>query len=166
MSMRHKNISDEEIHSRINGIVVDSQGLKGTELVTKLVVQLANEEKGIDSGRILDILDDMERKGDLVIVRYVLASLNLDNIEVDFIIHLEKWDDHKQYERVGIEEEVTEKILGLDIPKSIIPVRDGRNIAVLVESAVTNFNLKQRGINSAKEFEKRVYDFIKNQNEE
>lgn len=76
MSMRHKNISDEEIHSRINGIVVDSQGLKGTELVTKLVVQLANEEKGIDSGRILDILDDMERKGDLVIVRYVLASLN------------------------------------------------------------------------------------------
>jgi serine kinase of HPr protein (carbohydrate metabolism regulator) len=89
-----------------------------------------------------------------------------DNIEVDFIIHLEKWDDHKQYERVGIEDDITEKILGLDIPKLIIPVRDGRNIAVLVESAVTNFNLKQRGINSAKEFEKRVYDFIKNQNEE
>ena len=40
------------------------------------------------------------------------------------------------------------------------------NIAVLVESAVTNFNLKQRGINSAKEFEQRVYDYIKNQNEE
>lgn len=104
--------------------------------------------------------------GIIDVARMFGASSHLDNIEVDFIIHLEKWDDHKQYERVGIEEEITEKILGLDIPKSIIPVRDGRNIAVLVESAVTNFNLKQRGINSAKEFEQRVYDFIKNQNEE
>ena len=94
------------------------------------------------------------------------ASSSLDNSEIDFIIHLEKWDDQKQYERVGIEEEVLENILGLEIPKTTIPVRDGRNIAVLVESAVTNFNLKLRGINSAKEFEQRVYDFIKNQNEE
>ena len=109
---------------------------------------------------------EMRGIGIIDVARMFGASSHLDNIEVDFIIHLEKWDDHKQYERVGIEEEVTEKILGLDIPKSIIPVRDGRNIAVLVESAVTNFNLKQRGINSAKEFEQRVYDFIKNQNEE
>ena len=94
------------------------------------------------------------------------ASSSLDNSEIDVIIHLEKWDDQKQYERVGIEEEVLANILGLDIPKTTIPVRDGRNIAVLVESAVTNFNLKLRGINSAKEFEQRVYDFIKNQNEE
>lgn len=94
------------------------------------------------------------------------ASSSLDNSEIDVIIHLEKWDDQKQYERVGIEEEVLENILGLEIPKTTIPVRDGRNIAVLVESAVTNFNLKLRGINSAKEFEQRVYDFIKNQNEE
>ena len=94
------------------------------------------------------------------------ASSSLDNSEIDVIIHLEKWDDQKQYERVGIEEEVLESILGLEIPKTTIPVRDGRNIAVLVESAVTNFNLKLRGINSAKEFEQRVYDFIKNQNEE
>jgi HPr kinase/phosphorylase len=94
------------------------------------------------------------------------ASSSLDNSEIDVIIHLEKWDDQKQYERVGIEEEVHENILGLEIPKTTIPVRDGRNIAVLVESAVTNFNLKLRGINSAKEFEQRVYDFIKNQNEE
>ena len=94
------------------------------------------------------------------------ASSSLDNSEIDVIIYLEKWDDQKQYERVGIEEDEKENILGLAISKTTIPVRDGRNIAVLVESAVTNFNLKLRGINSAKEFEQRVYDFIKTQNKE
>ena len=94
------------------------------------------------------------------------ASSSLDSSEINVIIHLEKWDDQKQYERVGIEDDVHEKILDVDIPKTTIPVRDGRNIAVLVESAVTNFNLKLRGINSAKEFEQRVYDFIKNSNKE
>ena len=59
-----------------------------------------------------------------------------------------------------------ENILELNIPKVVIPVREGRNIAVLVESAVSNFNLKLLGFNSAKEFEQRVYDFIKKQNEE
>lgn len=94
------------------------------------------------------------------------ASSILARNEVDMIVHLEKWDDHKEYARVGIETEVFENILELNVPKMVIPVREGRNIAVLIESAVSNFNLKLMGFNSAKEFEKKVYDFIQKQNKE
>ncbi len=94
------------------------------------------------------------------------ASALMNQTQVEFIINLEKWDDDKEYQRVGIEEETYETILDLEIPRITIPVKDGRNIAFLVETAVTNFSLKQMGINSAKEFEQRVYDFIKKQSSE
>ncbi len=95
------------------------------------------------------------------------ASATLTKSDIDFVISLEKWNEDKQYMRVGIEsEEQFYEVLGVQIPMQTIPVKEGRNIAVLVESAVTNFNLKEKGINSAKEFEKRVYDFIKSQNKE
>lgn len=94
------------------------------------------------------------------------SSTILDNIEVDFNVHLEKWNEDKEYTRVGIEEDQFETILELNVPKIVIPVREGRNIAILVESAVSNHNLRLLGFNSAKEFEQRVYDFIKKQNKE
>ena len=94
------------------------------------------------------------------------SSSTLAKNEVDLIIHLEKWDDDKEYARVGIEAEQYEEILELKVTKVLIPVREGRNIAVLIESAVANYNLKLAGFNSAKEFEKKVYEFIQKQNEE
>lgn len=94
------------------------------------------------------------------------ASTILNKSAVDFIIHLEKWDEQKEYTRVGIEEEIFETFLDIPVPKIIIPVREGRNMSVLVESAVSNFNLRLQGFNSAKEFEKRVFDYIQQQNEE
>jgi HPr kinase/phosphorylase len=95
------------------------------------------------------------------------ASATLSKSDIDFVISLEKWNEEKQYMRVGIEgEEQFYEVLGVKVPMQTIPVKEGRNIAVLVESAVTNFNLKEKGINSSKEFEQRVYDFIKNQNKE
>ncbi len=95
------------------------------------------------------------------------ASATLAQSDIDFVIALEKWNEEKQYTRVGIEDEDQfYEVLGVKIPMQTIPVKEGRNIAVLVESAVTNFNLKQKGINSSKEFEQRVYDFINKQNKE
>lgn len=94
------------------------------------------------------------------------AAATMDRYDIDFVIDLHKWDNETQYSRLGIEEELTYEVLGVHIPRQIIPVREGRNIAVLVESAVSNLILKQKGINSSKEFEQRIYDFIKNQNKE
>ena len=105
--------------------------------------------------------------GIIDIVQMFGASASLHRSNVDFIVHLEQWNTEKDYRRVGLEEENhTRKILGLEIPELVFPVKEGRNMAVLIESAVTDFTLKLMDINSAKEFEDRVYNYILKQNEE
>ncbi|MEG2707184.1 MAG: HPr(Ser) kinase/phosphatase [Erysipelotrichaceae bacterium] len=94
------------------------------------------------------------------------ASSVLPKTEVDFEVKLEKWQDGADYDRVGIEDKKYENILDVNIPKIIVPVREGRSMAVIIESAVTNFTLSEMGMDSAKEFEQRVLDYIKkNQNQ-
>ena len=90
---------------------------------------------------------------------YGVASV-LDKAKVDLIIHLEPWAEDKEYDRVGIEDKKYEEILGVSIPKLVIPVREGRSMAVIIESAVTNYVLSSIGQDSGKEIEQRVYDLI------
>ncbi len=92
------------------------------------------------------------------------AATMLDRTRVDFVVELEKWDDTKEYDRLGIDDESSITILDMQVPRLVFPVKEGRNMAVLIESAVIDFTLKQKGINSAKDFEQRVYNFIANQN--
>ena len=73
---------------------------------------------------------------------------------------MEPWKPDADYDRVGIEEKKYDAILGLDVPKIILPVREGRSMAVIIESAVTNFMLSEMGMDNAKEFEQRVLDYI------
>lgn len=91
------------------------------------------------------------------------VSSVLPKAEVSLEVCLEKWQYDANYDRVGIEEKKYDSILGVDIPKIIIPVREGRSMAVIIESAVTNVMLSEMGMDSAKEFEQRVLDYI-NQN--
>ncbi len=93
------------------------------------------------------------------------ASSVLPKKEVDFVVHIEKWDDQREYARVGIEEQLYKNILEIDIPQIILPVKEGRSMAAIIESAVTNFTLNEMGINSAKEFEQRILNFIKERKE-
>ncbi|MBQ7889080.1 MAG: HPr(Ser) kinase/phosphatase [Erysipelotrichaceae bacterium] len=92
------------------------------------------------------------------------ASL-LEDTEVHLVIHLEKYIEDKVYNRVGTSEEQFYPILGLNIPLVTLPVSEGRSMGVLIEAVVTNFRLKERGFNSSKEFEQRVYDYIERQNQ-
>lgn len=94
------------------------------------------------------------------------ASTVLPKVEVDFEVTLEKWRDNANYDRVGIEDKKYETILDVKIPKIVVPVREGRSMAVIIESAVTNFTLSEMGMDSAKEFEQRVLDYIKKNNTE
>ncbi len=75
---------------------------------------------------------------------------------VDFIINLELWNEKKTYERLGINEESTE-VLGIDVPSITIPVRPGRNLAIIVEVAAINFRQKKMGYNAAKALTDRVF---------
>lgn len=84
----------------------------------------------------------------------------LDKAMVDLNIHIEQWKPNKQYDRLGIEEKKYTDILGVQIPKLIIPVKEGRSMGVIIESAVTNYLLSSVGQDSAKEFEQRVLNLI------
>lgn len=70
--------------------------------------------------------------------------------DIDLVVNLENWDDNKVYDRIGLESEYT-KILGVDIPVVTIPVRPGRNLAVIIEVAAMNNRQKMMGHNAAKE---------------
>ena len=83
-----------------------------------------------------------------------------------FQVTLEPWDPDQDYDRVGIEDKKHENILGVEIPKIVVPVREGRSMAVIIESAVTNFMLSEMGMDSAKEFEQRVLDYIERNKQE
>ncbi|HHX53198.1 MAG TPA: HPr(Ser) kinase/phosphatase [Erysipelothrix sp.] len=88
------------------------------------------------------------------------ASSTMSKSNIDFVIELEPWNDATDYLRAGIEPSEPYSILGLEVPKLIFPVREGRNMAMLVESAVTDFTLKSRGFDSSKEFEQKVYNLL------
>ncbi len=119
-------------------------------------------------GRAPELLQDMlELRGIGVvnITRMFGISATLPKAEINFEIVLEKYDPKKDYDRVGIEEKHYNTILGVKIPSLIIPVKEGRSMAVIIESAVTNFRLTEMGLDSAKEFENRVFDYIVNNKE-
>lgn len=75
--------------------------------------------------------------------------------KVDLIINLELWDMNKTYDRMGIENQTTE-ILGLDIPSITIPVKPGRNLAVIIEVAAMNSRQKKLGYNAAQDLLHRL----------
>jgi len=67
---------------------------------------------------------------------------------IDLVVHLEPWIEGKAYDRLGLTDE-TETILGVEIPRVTIPVRPGRNLAVILELAAMNNRQKKLGYNAA-----------------
>jgi HPr kinase/phosphorylase len=78
---------------------------------------------------------------------------------IDLVIKLEEWDREKEYDRLGLEEEYTE-FLGNRVVCHSIPVRPGRNLAVIVEAAAINHRQKKMGYNAAQELYNRVQNSI------
>lgn len=74
---------------------------------------------------------------------------------IDLVITLEDWDKDKKYDRLGMEEEYTE-FLGNKIVCHQLPIRPGRNLAIIVETAAINYRQKKMGYNAAQELYKRV----------
>jgi HPr kinase/phosphorylase len=83
--------------------------------------------------------------------------------EIEMVIELEIWDPNKEYERLGTKDQGTE-ILGVRMPSMKIPVKPGRNIAILIETAVMNHRLKQMGFHSAQEFNQNVIQWLESEN--
>ena len=86
------------------------------------------------------------------------AGSILTEKQIRLNINLENWNKDKLYDRVGLNEE-TLKILDTEITKTI-PVRPGRNVAVIIEVAAMNYRLNIMGINTAEEFSERLNEEI------
>ena len=78
-----------------------------------------------------------------------MGSVKLSE-KIDMVIQLEPWDSEKVYDRMGIENEYTE-ILGVNVPYTVVPVKPGRNLAVIIEVAAMNNRQKKMGYNAARE---------------
>lgn len=85
-----------------------------------------------------------------------------DDKRIDIVISMEEWDPNKEYERLGLEEQ-TFNILGIDIPYVVIPVRPGRDVALLVEVACLNQRLKWLGYHSARDLNTQLINIMKAQ---
>lgn len=70
--------------------------------------------------------------------------------KIDMVIQLEPWDSEKVYDRMGMDNEYTE-ILDVKVPYTVIPVKPGRNLAVIIEVAAMNNRQKKMGYNAARE---------------
>ncbi|MEG0036224.1 MAG: HPr kinase/phosphorylase, partial [Oscillospiraceae bacterium] len=74
--------------------------------------------------------------------------------KIHLVVNLENWEDYKPYDRLGVDSEYAE-ILEVTVPSVTIPVRPGRNLAVILELAAMNNRQKKLGYNAAQDLEER-----------
>ena len=92
------------------------------------------------------------------------ASAVRGSMEVQLVVYLENWSKDKKYDRLGSADEVVQ--LGeVDIPQIKIPVKTGRNVAIIIEVAAMNFRAKTMGYDATLEFENRLTRLIEENSE-
>lgn len=98
----------------------------------------------------------MEFRGiGIVNVRYIFGVGAVKaSQKIHLVVNLENWEDYRPYDRLGVEENYTD-IMGVQVPLITIPVRTGRNLAVILELAAMNNRQKKLGYNAAADLEKR-----------
>ena len=94
----------------------------------------------------------------------VMAATDRSSIEC--IVELKRWTQDNDFDRLGLNNSETETIFGIELPKMVIPVREGRSIAAIIEATVTNIILRQKGINSSEAFDRKVIALIRKNEEE
>ena len=99
--------------------------------------------------------------GVIDVVKMFGVSSILDKDIVDLVVQLERWIPSKEYTRIGTETmDVYEDILGVKVPKVIVPVTGGRSMSAIIEAAVMNMRLKELGYDSSEEFVNRILNNI------
>ena len=84
-----------------------------------------------------------------------------DKKRIELVVLLEEWKENKVYDRLGLKEKMC-KILGVPLPKIVIPVRPGRNLSIIIEVAVMNYRLKKMGVFSARELGRELRKNMRN----
>ncbi len=135
---------------------------RGHRLVSDDVVELRRVSEETLIGSAPDITKHfIEMRGVGIIdvkTLYGVSSVR-ETQTIDLVIKLEDWDKDKEYDRLGLEEEYTE-YLGNKVVCHRIPIRPGRNLAVICESAAVNHRQKAMGYNAAQELYNRVQNSL------
>jgi len=131
---------------------------RGHRLVTDDVVEIRRVSEETLIGSAPDITRHfIEMRGiGIIDVKTLFGVESVKNTQsIDLVIKLEEWDRDKEYDRLGLDEEYTE-FLGNKVVCHALPIRPGRNLAVIVESAAVNHRQKKMGYNAARELYNRV----------
>lgn len=134
----HRLISDDVVHVKKRG---DNDSLVGTgpEMTKNLM-----EIRGIG------IINVVHLYGESCVCR---------EKEIDLIVKLEEWNHNHFYDRTGLKEEYID-ILGIRVPYRLLPVKIGRDVALLMETISLNYRLKREGCNSVKKFSEKLAKVI------
>ncbi|NDD58880.1 MAG: HPr kinase/phosphorylase [Chlamydiae bacterium] len=135
---------------------------RGHRLITDDVVKVKLREGSYLEGSGAELTRHlMEIRGiGIINVAHLYGAVCVrDDKRIDMVIKLEVWDDKKFYDRVGLDEKFID-LLGIKIPYHVIPVKPGRDIALLIETIVLNHRLKEMGYNSAKDFNIKLLETI------
>ncbi len=141
---------------------------RGHRLVSDDVVELRKVSDDTLIGSAPDITKHfIELRGiGIVDVKALFGASSVkDTQAIDLVIRLEDWDKDKEYDRLGLEENYTE-YLGNKVVCHNIPIRPGRNLAIICESAAVNHRQKKMGYNAAKELYNRVQNSLTKRREE
>lgn len=130
---------------------------RGHRLIADDVVQIKKRDHFLEGSGVELSKHHMEIRGiGIINVANLYGVVCVrDHKSIDIVVHLEQWNDKHFYDRVGMEEKWC-KILDIDIPMHVLPVKPGRDVVLLLETIALNHRLKEMGYHSAKEFHNKL----------
>ncbi|MCQ6278738.1 HPr(Ser) kinase/phosphatase [Bacillus sp. EB600] len=135
---------------------------RGHRLVADDCVEIRQEDQDTLVGTSPDLIEHLLEIRGLGIINVMTlfgAGAVRSHKKISLVVFLEIWDPKRQYDRLGLDEEKM-KIIDTEVQKLTIPVRPGRNLAIIIEVAAMNFRLKRMGVNAAQQFTDRLSDVI------
>ena len=141
---------------------------RGHRLVADDCVEIRQEDDDTlvgTSPELIEHLLEIRGVGIINVMTLFGAGAVRSHKKISLVINLELWDQQKNYDRLGLEEEKV-RILDTNITRMNIPVRPGRNIAVIIEVAAMNFRLKRMGVNTAQQFTEKLNEAIEHDKHE
>ena len=139
---------------------------RGHRLVSDDVVEIKKVSDDTLIGSAPDITRHfIELRGiGIVDVKALFGVESVKNTQsIDLVIRLEEWDRNKEYDRMGLQDQYTE-FLGNKVVCHDLPIRPGRNLAIICESAAVNYRQKKMGYNAAQELYNRVTNNLMKKN--
>lgn len=141
---------------------------RGHRLICDDLVRLKRKKEGVLEGVGPELSRHMmEIRGiGIINVAHLYGAICVRDVKnLDLIVKLEEWDDNAFYDRIGLDERVSD-LLGIKVPFYVLPVKPGRDLVLLIETIALNHRLKQMGYHSAREFNAKLLETIRRKSHE